>query len=273
VPYANKQAALHILSYKIHRCQSLRTGHYLPFHQTFDFFATHCCGRPHDKVFGLLGLTNSRIPVDYSMSILDLFVATLADYLMSAGFITEDLTSIWKRTRNIRPNGIVYCDGLVSPILAFDLDPFDPVVNLLFYEVAKFFAPGYIGESLTNNAMLWLWGTSHRRQNMRSIWDTSSDDGHEWTYKTIGSFCFKFVKLITTEMNRWLAFQKDIAVRQKALAEDDAVMVDGKVGESKKYSEWVTYARAISEQMWRRFQESGEDTEGDMDDEAWTLIA
>jgi hypothetical protein len=50
-------------------------------------------------------------------------------------------------------------------------------------------------------------------------------------------------------------------------------MTDSQSGESRKYSEWVAHAKAISEQIWLRFQESGEDAEGDMDEESWTLIA
>jgi hypothetical protein len=37
----------------------------MPFYKVFGFFVGQCCGRPHDKVFGYLGLTNSRIQVDY----------------------------------------------------------------------------------------------------------------------------------------------------------------------------------------------------------------
>lgn len=83
--------AMNILSYRLFETDSLRAGHHLPFHKVFDFFSMQRCGRPHDKVFGYLGLTNSRVRVNYFLSIIGLFLDSLADYLMSAGFMTEDL--------------------------------------------------------------------------------------------------------------------------------------------------------------------------------------
>jgi hypothetical protein len=100
----------------------LRAGYRLPFHEAVGLFSMQRCGRPHDKVFGYLGLTNSRIQVDYSLSILELFVTTLADYLLSTGLITEQL----KPKQFIRQLGGAAASDLLAPFLAFELDPFDP---------------------------------------------------------------------------------------------------------------------------------------------------
>jgi hypothetical protein len=51
------------------------------------------------------------------------------------------------------------------------------------------------------------------------------------------------------------------------LAHEDAVLTYAESGETKTQSEWATHARAISNQMWQRFQESGEDAEGELEDE------
>jgi hypothetical protein len=56
------------------------------------------------------------------------------------------------------------------------------------------------------------------------------------------------------------------------LAHEDAVLTYAESGETKTQSEWATHARAISNQMWQRFQESGEDAEGELKDESWTLV-
>jgi hypothetical protein len=264
---ANRTTALNILSYRRFETRSLRAGYHLPFQKAFDFFAMQHCCRPHDKVFGYLGLTNSRIQVDYSMSILDLFVATLADYLLSAGLITEHL----KRKHVFRHLTAAAASNLTAPFLAFDLDASDPVVCLLFHEVAEFFAPGF-GKALSDHAMTNWWIFNSFKERCPNL-DAFDFDDFESEYRYIGSLCVKTVKLVANRVMAFLAFRKAIAERQKALAQNDAVMTDSKSGESKKYSEWTAHARAISEQMWRRFQESGEDAEGDMDDEAWTLIA
>ena len=101
------------------------------------------CSRPHDKVFGYLGLTNSWIPVDYTVPVLDLFVFSLADYFLSVGCITENLVERPRKAE--RQYERISPLSMVATFSAFGLDLFDPVVNLLFYEVTKFFAPGFEG--------------------------------------------------------------------------------------------------------------------------------
>ncbi|KAF7680529.1 hypothetical protein GT037_002180 [Alternaria burnsii] len=156
-PLTNKTAAENILFHRKRGSSSLRAGNRIPFYQAFAFFAMQDCARPHDKVFGYLGLTKSRIQVDYSVSIIDLFVATLADYLMSVGLITDDLTPIRRRMEYMRTGfGTVNGNKLITAIAAFNLDLHDPVVNLLFYEVLKFFVPGW-EKVLHTDAMIHWW--------------------------------------------------------------------------------------------------------------------
>jgi hypothetical protein len=269
---AYRTKAVNILTFRRDQTRSLRAGNHLPFYKALEFFAMQRCCRPHDKVFGYLGLTNSRIPVDYSVSVLDLCVACLADYFLSAGLMTENL----RQNRNVAKRQIpkLTAVGMVATFLAFDLDLFDPVVNLLFYEVAKFFAPGF-EEYLYSMAMTsWtlVRNDVYDKKCIRII--EAAVYSERSTLITVGSFCFQAVKLLAQEFGPHLAKYKEISARQKALAQEDAVMTTGEDGESRKYSEWVAHAKAITEQMWQRFQESGEDAEGDLDDdEAWTLIA
>ena len=96
-PSTNRNNALMILSWRRFRSRDLRTGHHLPFHEAVDFFALQACSRHHDKVFGILGIASSPIRVDYSTSIMELFMASLADYFLSPGFVTEELTPIRRR--------------------------------------------------------------------------------------------------------------------------------------------------------------------------------
>jgi hypothetical protein len=266
-PRANEITALNILAYRRFHTRSLRAGYCLPFHKAVGLFSMQRCGRPHDKVFGYLGLTNSRIQVDYSLSIHELFVTTLADYLLSTGLITEQL----KPKQFTRQLGGAAASDLLAPFLAFELDPFDPIVCLLLHKVAEFFAPGY-GKSLADYVMMNWFVFHHFRVHLPNP-DTINFDDLEIDYKLIGSLSVKAVKFIAGSLIKPQALRKDTAARQKALAQEDAMMTASESGKSKKYSEWAAYARAISEQLWRRFQESGEDVEGDMDDEAWTLIA
>jgi hypothetical protein len=120
---------------------SLRAGNYLPFHKAFDFHSKQRCGRLYDKEFSYLSLTNSRIQANYSLPIIDLFLASLADYLFSAGFITEDLMPLRRRTQFfVTQYAITQANDLLALLLAFDLVLHVSVTNLPFYEAVKFFA-------------------------------------------------------------------------------------------------------------------------------------
>jgi hypothetical protein len=262
---------LNILSYRRFETKSLRAGYHIPFHKALDFFSTQRCGRPHDRVFGYLGLTNSRIEVDYSMSILDLFVATLADYLLSVGFITQDFTPYRRRLELMRTHhAVLSANDLVAPAIAFGLNLFDPVVNLLFHEVVKFFVPG--SEDGICNAAMCTWYTLQFFKNRGEEFEAFLAADHKFELRYIGSICLKMVKLAINEIGACTARVKDIAARQKAWSQEDATLIVSEGTESRKYSEWVAHARTISDNMWQRFQESGEDTDGDMEDESWTLI-
>jgi hypothetical protein len=250
----------------------LRAGHHLPFYRAFGFFSGQCCGRPHDKVFGYLGLTNSRIQVDYSLSILDLFVATLADYLLSAGFITEDLTPIRRRMEMIRIHrSVANANEFTAPLIAFELDLDDPLVTLHFHTVLKFFAPGSEDNICACATVAW-WVTLQFKGREEEFLNFINAE-HKFEFIYIGSICIKAVKLMASAVGASTAYYKEVAARQKRLAAEDAVLTASESGESLRYSEWVARANAISDQMWRRFQESGEDADGDMEDESWTLIA
>ena len=82
------------------------------------------------------------------------------------------------------------------------------------------------------------------------------------------------VKLLGNELRDCSARVKATRAHQQILACENAEITapDQGGGQTRKYSEWVSFARAVSRTMWGRFQQSGEDVEGEMDDEAWTLI-
>lgn len=261
---------MNILSYRRFESESLRTGNRLPFHRAFDFFALQNCGRRHDKVFGYLGLTNSRMQVDYSLSVLDLFITTFADYLMSVGLITDDFNPVRRRVEFLRfYSPIQKANGLIAPLSAFSLDLYDPVVSLLFYEVLKFFVPGF--EESLYCTTISQWFMECDRQH--AIRNALEDLHHEFEWKYIGSTCIKVIKLVSKEMSASRAKTKEMSERRKALAVEDAMLTYAGSGETKRYSEWASHAKTLSDQMWQRFQESGNDADGDLDDESWTLVA
>ncbi|KAL5116173.1 hypothetical protein ACEQ8H_005950 [Pleosporales sp. CAS-2024a] len=237
-PWANRSTALNLLSYRRFEYKSLRAGNHLPFHKAFDFFATQRCGRRHDRVYGYLGLTNSRIQVDYSMPILDLFVATLSDYLLSAAHVA-----------------ITQANDLVAPLIAFDLDLYDPVVNVLFYEVAKFFAPGF-EQGLWGTAMGTWWSLRNSHASDPNF-HAFLEEEFKFEFLYIGSACIKFAKLMASEMRACTAKTKEVSAEKKLLEGKDALLIDKDSGRVQK-----------------RYQESGLDADGDLgDDESWTMIA
>lgn len=270
-PYSTKLTATNILSYRHFETKSLRAGNRLPFHRAFDFFSLQLCSDLHDKVFGYIGLTNSRMRVDYAMPILDLFVATLADYFLSVGLITEDLTPYRKRMQFIRTSmTITSGNNLIVPFLAFNFDPFDPLVYLVFNEVAKFFSPGY-QEGLMVTA-LTTWWCLKRSSYQQGIEELANAD-HKFELKYIGSVCVKFIKLMANEHSEYTKLHKTTVEQHKRLSAKDDILITSASCESRKYSAWAAHVRSISEQMWQRFQQSGEDDEGELDDESWALIA
>jgi hypothetical protein len=194
--------------------------------------------------------------------------------MLSAGFITDDLTPIRRRMDMMRGgNGSVVLKGndIIAPILAFDLDLDDPVVYSLFYEVVKFFAPG-MEEGVCAIAIVTCLGIQRWKGREEEFHDWLNGD-HKFEFRYIGSVCIKVVKLVASEISAFKTYHKGIIARQKGYVQEDPVLTASDSSETKKYSEWVAHAREISEQMWERFQESGEDADGDMEDESWTLIA
>jgi hypothetical protein len=155
--------------------------------------------------------------------------------------------------------------------LAFNLDPLDPVPNLLLREVSEFFVPGF-GDIVRSSAM-YAWWERHTTEEFEQERNACFDDEYKYGLLHIGLVCFKMVKFIGRTLKIWRAILDETIERQKRLAQEDVVMTDAGSGESKTYSEWVAHARRLSEQMWQRFQESGQDGEGDLDDEPWALIA
>lgn len=264
-PYSNELAAQNILSYRQFKSRCLRAGHRLPFHKAVEYFAMQRCSIPHDGVFGYLGLTNSRIQIDYTMPILDLFVATLADWLLSAGFIRQDLTG-FPSTRIV--SEIAAANDITVVLLAFGFDPCKPIVHLLFREVTKFFAPGF-EESLTKNATLRWWCLSRYGSN-QDFFNAFTNVENSFGLKYIESWVLKSFTFIASEMHVFEGVKNRVSARLEELKEEDAMMfAPGESEESKTYSQWAAHARAISEQICRRFMESGEDVEADMNDESW----
>jgi hypothetical protein len=245
----NRRTARKILSHRRAETEDLRAGSHIPFHVAVDFFSLQRCTRPHDAVFGYIGLTDSRILIDYSVSILDLFVATLADYLLSAGYITQQLTPI-QFARVQRDTAIA--NDIIAPLLAFKLDPCHPVVQLLLLEVTKFFAPGFEVE-LTETATMTWWNIHHFKHLAQEIKELALRE-HRFELRYIGPLCVKFVKIVASEVSAWAEVEKAIAARQKALEEEDAVMAGplGASDEFKTYSQWAAHARTISAQIWQR---------------------
>lgn len=201
------------------------------------------------------------------MSIIDLFIAALADYLLSAGFITQDLKSKQFRQTYTPVARASFC---ITPLVAFELDLYDPIINLLYSETVKFFVPGY-EENFTLCAMATWWCKREDRFSDSELAAFVRDNDAKFELRWIGNFCIKFVKFVASEHRAFKAFYKEFTAKQKVIIQEDAVLSVG--GITMKCSEWAAHAKAISSQMWERFQESGEDIEGDLEDESWTLIA
>jgi hypothetical protein len=70
-----------------------------------------------DRTTKFSAISDSPTAVSKSTTILYLFVATLADYMLSAGFITGDLTSIKGRTEMMRTHHTVpNTNDLAAPL-------------------------------------------------------------------------------------------------------------------------------------------------------------
>lgn len=146
----------------------LQAGRLLAFHEAVEFFAVQNCSQVRDSVFGLLGISDSCIRPEYTMSITELYARTLYNCLVS----------LWvKRPRELPdPNQkLSYFETLQSLgsdysklrsigetlIHAFKLDRFQGIVFLVSYEVCKRFLPGL--QLLAHHALAssWLMDTSY----------------------------------------------------------------------------------------------------------------
>ncbi|KAM3414271.1 hypothetical protein BST61_g10925 [Cercospora zeina] len=273
-PYANRKMAIHLLSWRRFERHNLRAGRHFKFHKAVDFFATQDCSRPHDKIFGILGIANSRIRVDYSLSIMELFMMTMADYSLSLGFLTDNWKVLRRRFEFAAAHYSIKQElNLIAPFLAFELDPFHPVVYLVIHEIAEYFAPGW-GEVLCREALStwwWCWRPGPNMTTRMAEFLETTDPKFEFKY--IANVCLSGVKLLGSEVRSLNEKDKVARADQKLYKEQNAEMpAPEQSGESKRYSEWIALAKDISRTIWERFQESGEDVGGDMDDEAWTMI-
>lgn len=218
-------------------------------------------------------MANSRIKVDYSTSIMELYMATLADYFLSLGFLTDDKTAIRDRLEMTKTFYTVKDDMcLVAPLVAFGLDAFHPVVYLVTHEIANFFAPGW-GKELCQSANQTWWFHRRSGDDTTKLFEQVVGQNPRWEVKYIASVCLRTVKLVNSELRSYLRQEKAASSYQQRLRQDNSeIEAPEDCGKPKRYSEWVSTARTISDTMWKRFQNSGEDVEGDMDDESWTLV-
>ena len=117
------------------------------------------------------------------VSILDLFTAILTDYLLSVGLITEDLTPIRRRTEVMRTGwALGNANNLIAPLSASSLDLYDPVVNSMFYEVLKFFAPGFEENLLATTLSNWWYSCSSDAQDQKFEGFINDNDTFELGY-------------------------------------------------------------------------------------------
>jgi hypothetical protein len=194
---------------------------------------------------------------------MEIWMTILADYLLSLGFLTAKRGTI-ELARVGATMGEEVC--LLAP---FGLDPFDPVVYLVSREIIQFFALDRLEGLFDMVSMNW-WTTWRNSSRLREFW-TPIMDGSE-TKSFISTF-IRGAKLIRNNYSTWRAQKTKTEDYQKLLARENGEMTapcEG--GETRTYSEWIAVAREISEHMWERFLQSGEDTEGDLDDDAWTLV-
>lgn len=196
-------------------------------------------------------------------------MATLADYLLSAGLNTDDHTPTQKRVQLARGHNVLSeASDLIAPLLAFDLDLYDAVVYLLFCQVVKYFAPGF-EERLVSATMESWWVFRHStRPHHQAMWELDIRG-----FIGIGPVCVKYFKSWGSDRSACSAKSKELAARDRTLAEHNIILVEPTSGVSRRYSEWAEHAKANCEKMWQRFQESGEDIDGELDEESWTMIA
>jgi hypothetical protein len=236
------------------------------------FFSSQSCSNFHDKVFGLLGIAESRIRPDYSMTELDLFIATLADFFLSLGFIaTETSHGYWRRAWRMILDCIKHDIGAsewLAPMTIFNLDPFHPVIFLVTNEVGRYFAPG--SERMLHGMMLQNWHTLIENKPA----DYWIHDLGSWGSRTeeLG-----FRGAVSSAMEKSSATQAALTAswkRLEALCQEDAEMeAPGRIRQTRTYKQWVAYTAAICDDIWSRYQQSGQDTSGLDDDEDWTLVA
>lgn len=143
-----------------------------PFFHAVDYFSTQACTQFHDRVYGLLALTRSQIPIDYRLSRIRLFAFLWTEYLLSWGFLVSGEVGkyghrvfTWAEIEEMVDDDVVLdpfvlfspawfksAAGLdfrqrgVVPFMALQLSCMDPVVFLVARAVARTLSGGGGGE-------------------------------------------------------------------------------------------------------------------------------
>lgn len=206
------------------------------------------------------------------MTVLDVFTATLTDFFLSLGFIaTEVSPGVWRRFWQMvlacAKQNITKSEWL-APMTIFNLDPFHPVVSLATVEVGRYFAPGrekwlqcYLLQdwhALIENKPpdRWIhdmgsWSSRVQdlgfREHSSQTWRRKAQPGPRYGHRLNNLMSF------ASKMQKW-KLREGFARRERT-------------------SNGFAHTNAICDDIWSRYQQSGEDASGLEDDEDRTLVA
>lgn len=130
---------------------------------------------------------------------------TLADYFLSLGFLTDG----WKAQIRIHGRDVQHWErNLITPFLAFGLDPFHPVVFLVIHEIADYFAPGW-GKTLCGYILATWWLYCRPEPNMatrsaESVEEFVAATELKFEFRHLANFCLSISNLVEPRSGLWI---------------------------------------------------------------------
>lgn len=234
--------------------EDLHAERLLSFPDAFQNFSINNCSVIHDNVYALLGISVCIIQPDYSLPLLDLYVSTLYQILLSLWSMRPAAVSSASNGPNdvlrglgLDPTTLRKCGRVL--IYAFQIQPFDELIFLATYLVVRRFTI----EGSTSDAAIWSLSADwvYDSQYVRDGRKSGSILKKPW-YLSENQALKRINKGITKRVDSALDILRDVEQSDKAMT---ATSWSGSAsdGRTKRVSEWVRRMDDICEQLWNRW--------------------
>ncbi|PPJ54357.1 hypothetical protein CBER1_07119 [Cercospora berteroae] len=237
--------------------EDLHVGRLLSFPDAFQNFSINNCSVIHDNVYALLGISICIVQPDCSLPLLDLYVSTLYQILLSLWSMKPAAVSSASkgsydvlRGLGLDPMTLRKCGRVL--FYAFQIQPFDELIFLATFLVVRRFASegGSSQAAMESLAAGWVYDSQYVREGRESRGILKKP----W-YLSENQALKRINKGITKRVDSAMAILRDVGQSDKAMT---ATAWSGSAndGRTKRVSEWVRWMGGICAQLWDRWTQN-----------------